>query len=249
MKLLFLDIETAPHKVFSWGLFEQDIHIDQIVEPGYTLCWAAKWRGQRRVLFDSVHQSNPRDMVKRIHALIDEADAVCQYNGDKFDLPTLNKEFLLQGLSPPSPSKQIDLLRTARGQFRLASNKLDYVAGVLGLGSKVKHKGMTLWRDCMDGKPEAWRVMERYNKQDVVLLERVYDRLLPWVKGHPNMALFVDAKAPTCPNCGGKVQARGWAFTATNKYPRYQCRGCGKWSRGRGTVLDKERKASVLVAA
>jgi hypothetical protein len=33
-KILLLDIETAPHRVYSWGLWKQDIHIDRIIEPG-----------------------------------------------------------------------------------------------------------------------------------------------------------------------------------------------------------------------
>ncbi len=42
----------------------------------------------------------------------------------------------------------------------------------------------------MNKDPAAWKVMEKYNKQDVLLLEKVYDRLLPWIKSHPNHHLF-----------------------------------------------------------
>ena len=250
MKLLFLDIETAPHTVFAWGLYDQDIHISQIVSPGYTLCWAAKWYGEKQVHFDSVHRSSPKAMLKRIHALLDEADAVCHFNGKKFDVPTLNGGFLQHGLTPPSPTKQIDLLLTCRKQFRLASNKLEFVCQTLGIGGKVEHKGMDLWRGCMDGDAESWRVMEAYNKQDVRLLEPLYERLRPWIVGHPNMALFVDSEKPVCPNCGSsRMQSRGVSPAATQVYRRYQCRECGKWARGRDTVLAKERRGSVLVAA
>ena len=51
MKKLILDIETAPHRVYAWGLWDQNIYIDQIEEPGYTLCWAAKWHGKNKVMF------------------------------------------------------------------------------------------------------------------------------------------------------------------------------------------------------
>ena len=250
MKLLFLDIETAPNKVFAWGLFDQNISIDQIVENGYTLCWAAKWRGERKVHFDAVWRSGAKKMAAGIHALLDEADAVVHYNGNKFDIPTLNKEFLLHGMPPPSPAKQVDLLLEVRREFRFSSNKLDHVARSLGLGQKVQHKGMALWSECMAGVESAWRTMERYNKGDVTLLEKVYDRTLPWLKKHPNMALFVDSKKMVCPNCGGhQLQARGTAQTTVSIYQRYQCRGCGKWSRGRQNIMAKERKPSVLVGA
>jgi DNA polymerase elongation subunit (family B) len=229
MKLLLLDIETAPHLSATWGLYDQNVAIDQLIEPGYTLCWAAKWYGEKEVMFESIVTGNKR-MIRRIHKLLNEADAVCHYNGTKFDIPTLNKEFLLLDLKPPSPFKEIDLLKTARRKFRLASNKLDFVAQALGLGSKTKHKGMALWFGCMKKNPEDWKVMEEYNKQDVLLLERVYKRLLPWISGHPNLSTFDGARC--CTNCGSEaLQARGWSVTAGGRYQRLQCTDCGKWMR------------------
>src|SRR5687768_6894842 len=101
-----LDIETAPHLSATWGLYDQNVAIDQLIEPGYTLCWAAKWYGEKEIMFESVMTGEKR-MVRRMHKLLDEADAVCHYNGKKFDVPTLNKEFLLRGLRPPAPFKEI----------------------------------------------------------------------------------------------------------------------------------------------
>lgn len=229
MKLLFLDIETAPHLSATWGLYNQNVALDQLLEPGYTLCWAAKWHGEKEVMFESVMTGEKR-MIRRVHRLLDEADAVCHYNGTKFDIPTLQKEFLLHGLHPPAPFKEIDLLKTARRNFRLASNKLDFVAQQLGLGSKVKHKGMSLWLGCMNRNPADWKVMEEYNKQDVVLLEKVYNRLLPWVVSHPNISVMEGVRC--CTHCGSeRMQARGWQITSAGRYQRFQCMECGKWSR------------------
>lgn len=240
MKILHLDIETAPNKVYSWGLWNQNIAISQIVEPGYTLCWAAKWHKTPQVMFNSVHQSSPIDMLKEIHELISEADAVVHYNGTKFDMPKLNQEFLEYGLAPPEPYKQIDLLKTVRKQFKLPSNKLDYVARHLGIAGKVQHKGMEMWEGCMNGNEADWRVMERYNKQDVKLLEKVYKRLLPWIDNHPNQALYADTDRPICTNCGSnRVQSRGTAVTRARKYKRYSCSDCGKWLRER-TVSEND---------
>lgn len=229
MRLLFLDIETAPHLSATWGLFNQNVALDQLITPGYTLCWAAKWHGEKEIMFESVMTGEKR-MIRRIHKLLSEADAVCHYNGTKFDIPTLQKEILLQDLPPPEPFKEIDLLRTARRRFRLASNKLDFVAQQLGLGSKTKHKGMALWLGCMNKNKEDWKVMEEYNKQDVLLLEKVYNRLLPWIIGHPNRSVMAGAKC--CVQCGGEhLQARGYEVTQAARYRRYQCVDCGKWNR------------------
>lgn len=227
MRILLLDIETAPMQVYAWSLWDKYVPIERIIEPGHTLCIAAKWLDERGIMFNSVHQSSRASMVKWIHKLLDEADAVCHYNGIKFDMPVLEAEFLSHGLKPPSPYKQIDLYRTVK-RFHVPSRKLDYIAQHLGLGRKTKHKGMDLWKACMAGDAAAWRVMERYNRQDVNLLEKLYKVLLPWIKQHPNHAL----EGECCPNCGSeKLQWRGWYHALTRSYRKFVCKSCGSWGR------------------
>lgn len=240
IKVLLLDIETAPNLVHVWGLWQQNVAINQIISSGYVLCWSAKWLGEKEVFFDSTYQSRSKKMIVGIHKLMDEADAIVHYNGTKFDIPTLNKEFLLRGLNPPSPSKEIDLLKTARGRFRFSSNKLDFIAQQLGLGKKTPHIGHQLWIDCMAKIPEAWATMEKYNKNDVVLLEKVYHKLLPWIKNHPNVNAFNGVDGVACPNCGSdKAQSRGYAVTTTLMYRRLHCKSCGNWFRGATTVTPR----------
>lgn len=234
MKLLLLDIETAPHIGYVWGLWQQNIGLSQLLESGYVLCWSAKWVGSDEIIFDSIHRSKPKAMLKRVHELLEEAHAVIHYNGTKFDIPTLNKEFLLKRMTPPSAYRQIDLYHTAKSRFRFASNKLDYIADQLGLGKKHKHEGFELWVKCMNGDPEAWATMEAYNKQDVVLLEGVYDAFRPWIRNHPNLALYMGSDAPHCYSCGSlNMHRRGYSFTTTGRYQRYRCGDCGSWSRDR----------------
>jgi len=230
IKILLLDIETSPNSVHVWGLWQQNVSINQIMESSRVLCWSAKWLGEKPIFFDSVNKSKEKDMLKKIHALISEADAVVHYNGTRFDMPTLNKEFLLNGMTPPSPYKQIDLLRTMKSQFRFPSNKLDYVAQRLGLGAKTKHSGHELWVKCMNNDVASWKVMEKYNKQDVVLLEKVYEKILPWIKQHPNMNMYTEGYV--CPTCSSsKIQRRGTNTTNAGVYQRYQCTDCGTWSQ------------------
>jgi len=247
MKILLLDIETAPNKVFTWGLWNQNIAINQIEEAGYTLCWAAKWYGKKNVMFASLFRDGAEEMLKQVYNLIDEADVVIHYNGTKFDLPTLNQEFAKMRWSPPSPVLEIDLLKTARKKFRLPSNKLAFVVEYLGLSKKVAHKGMELWRGCMRGDPKSWKIMEKYNKGDLPPLEDIYNYLRPWISNHPNYGLFEDSEVPTCPSCGGHhLQKRGYAYTATQKYQRLQCQDCGSWSREKFTAITKENRKQVL---
>jgi DNA polymerase III epsilon subunit-like protein len=187
-------------------------------------------------------------MLRGIHKLLDEADAVVHYNGSRFDIPTINKEFLLHGFPPPQPYKQIDLLKVARQKFRFPSNKLDYVARALGFEGKVRHIGHELWVKCMNDDPAAWKDMEHYNKGDVLLLEKVYEKLLPWVSSHPNHGLYTDGTRPVCTNCGGeKMQRRGFERTRARIYRRYQCQLCRTWMRSTALDMPEPQKEHLLV--
>lgn len=245
MKILLLDIETAPNLAYVWGIFKENIPIQRIVASGYVLCWAAKWYGEKRVSFASVETTSPQRMLHGIHKMLDEADVVVHYNGKSFDIPTLNKEFVSHGLKPPSPYKQVDLLQIVRATFRFPSNKLDYVCTALGLGSKVRHPGFEMWVQCMAKDPKAWREMERYNRQDVKILEQLYDRLKPWIRCHPNHGAYEDITC--CPKCGSEeFTRRGHAFTHAGKYARYSCGKCGGWFRGTKTEsLNKEKMMNI----
>src|SRR5690242_13408889 len=144
MKALVIDIETSPNLAHVWGLFNQNVSINQLRESTQVICWAAKWVGKPGVLFASDHHDGHEVVVQQAWELIDEADSLVTYNGANFDTKHLNREFLLAGLAPPSPVLQIDLLRTMRKQFRFTSNKLDHVSQQLGVGKKVKHEGHEL---------------------------------------------------------------------------------------------------------
>jgi len=246
-RILLLDIETAPNKVYAWGLWDQNISINQIVGSGYVLCWAAKWLGSSEMYFGSLQGSTPKKMLGAIHRLLEEADVVIHYNGQRFDIPTLNKEFIKNGFPPPAPYKQLDLLRVCKAAFRFESNKLDYVSQALAIGAKVKHEGFELWVKCMDGDEKAWARMGRYNRNDVTLLEKLYRRLRPWIVRHPNLGVEKDAVA--CPKCGSeKVQRRGEQVAQIKRYHRYHCQACAAWFRGNKALAGprSERGVNIL---
>jgi len=226
MRVLFLDIETSPNLAHVWGLFNQNVSLNQLRESSYTLCFAAKWRGEKKVMF---YRSD--DMIEQAWRLLDEADVVTHYYGKHFDIPTLNKEFVVRGYRPPSPYKQVDLCAVVKKCFRFPSNKLAYVSEALGLDGKVKHEGHELWVKVMAGDAKAWKEMETYNKRDVTLLEELEAVLLPWISNYPSSRLY-DGTITTCPTCMiGSLQRRGFAYTATGKYQRYVCLDCGSWTR------------------
>jgi hypothetical protein len=93
-------------------------------------------------------------------------------------------------------------LKVVRQHFRFPSNKLDYVAQELGLGSKEKHEGFELWVKCMQRDLAAWQKMEKYNIQDVILLEKLYTTLLPWIISTPSRGITKVLREQLAKNVG-----------------------------------------------
>jgi DNA polymerase elongation subunit (family B) len=255
INVLFLDTETSPNQVDTWGLRDQNIAINQIRKPGALLCWGAKWQGRpdEEVIFDSVRESTRLQMVKHLHSLISDADVIVGYNNINFDMKVINREFVLAGLPPPPPVKQIDLLRVMRRNFRFASNKLDYVSQQLGLGKKTAHMGHALWTMCEQGDADAWALMTKYNKQDVLLTEKLYDRVLPWIGAqHPNRNNYPGhPEIRGCHACGSvHLQQRGERITVAQRYIRYQCQDCGTWGSSAFQKLNtREDRERIIRAA
>ena len=86
-KVLLLDIETSPLVSFTWGLFDQNIGLNQIKDDWSVLSWAAKWYGEKKMMYQDVrHQKNKRDdkaMLAGIWHLLDEADIVVGQNSKR----------------------------------------------------------------------------------------------------------------------------------------------------------------------
>jgi uncharacterized protein YprB with RNaseH-like and TPR domain len=243
MKLLFLDIETSPINAYTWGLWQQNVGLNQIISSTEVMCFGARWYGSKKVIFKSVHHDGKKHMLKEIHSLMDEADIVCGWNSASFDHKHLKREFIQANMLPPSPSKDLDLMRVVKQQFKFPSNKLDYVAQTLGVGAKVQHSGFDLWVKCMAGNDRAWREMKKYQIQDVDLLVDLYEKLKPWIKNHPSTPMH-NFKEDGCVVCGSqKLQRRGFEKTNSGVYQRYQCQSCGKWQKDSSRVATTSMRS------
>lgn len=231
-KILTLDIETSPNVSYTWGLWNQNVGISQIIESTRMISFAAKWHHQKKTFFYSEHHNSRKEMIQAAWDLLNEADILVTYNGINFDVKHLQREFVSIGMTPPSPFKNVDLLRVIKGQFRFPSNKLDYVSQAIGIGQKVKHEGQELWNLVLSGDEKAWGRMKRYNIQDVKLTESLFDFLGPWIKSPhiPHMGLWMGER--TCYRCGSdNLVQDGFGHTNATVYARLQCHDCGGWNR------------------
>ena len=247
VKVLFFDIETMPHQVYAWGLWDQNVGLSQIIQPGRVFAFAAKWLGNPKVEFYSDFEHTHEGMVEAAHRLLSEADIVVTYNGMSFDIPHMQREFLLAGMAPPRPYKQIDLMRVAKKQFKFASNKLDFISQQLGLGRKTSHEGFDLWVKCMAGDEKALRKMAVYAKQDVKLTEKLYHYLLPWLTNVPHVGQMAGL-ANSCWACGGtKLRRDGVAHAFVTSYRLYECLKCGAWVRGNQRLQEATTTRQVAI--
>lgn len=180
-RLLVIDIETMANLCWAWDVWDQNISPAQIVRHKRTISFAAKWVGERKVEFYSEFHDGRDAMIGRAWELLDEADAIVGYNSKRFDIKHLNTEFKLYGMGPYSPFQHIDLYQVTKREFAFGSNKLESVADRLGLGRKKEHEGFGLWLKCEAGDEEAWKRMRAYNRQDVVLTEKLFEEYRQWI--------------------------------------------------------------------
>lgn len=244
MKILLFDIETSPNLAYIWGIYEQNAI--SVERDWFVMCFAAKWLDEKRVINYSIDKFplykkdkfDDRCVLEQLWHLLDNADVVIAHNGDSFDIKKVNARFIELGFEPPSPYITVDTLKLARKHFKFDSNKLNDLGEHLHIGRKVKHEGFKLWKDCLNGKKSAWNLMNKYCKQDVVLLEKLYFKLLPWIKTRYNFNV-VNNTSYACPTCGSlKLEKRGFNFTKTGKYQRFKCKDCLSWSQGIHNLLD-----------
>lgn len=178
-----------------------------------------------------------KHIVLAMQSAFNQSDAVVGHNSCSFDIKWINARAMFHGLPPMKDIIQIDTKKIAKEKFYFNSNRLDYLGKFLKLGCKIK-TDFKLWQDCMKGDAKAIKEMVRYNKQDVLLLEKVYLKLSPYVKTALNFNV-VAGSTDKCPHCGsGSLQKRGSGYTKTSTYERYQCqaKGCGRWSSGPRTA-------------
>jgi hypothetical protein len=256
-KILILDIETAPILAYAWDIWDQNIALNQIEEDWFIIAWAAKWLGESKVMYKDLRNidlqdhyvtGEDRSILQKIWELVDEADIILTQNGKKFDAKKLNARFIINGMKPPRSYRHVDTLQIAKKNFGFTSNKLAYMSDKLCKKyKKLEHKkfpGFELWKECLRGNKSAWKEMEKYNIHDVLALEELYTKLMPW-DNSVNFDVYRDELTNIC-KCGSKkFKKYGFGYTTTGKFQRYVCQNCGTETRSKVNLLTKEKRASL----
>lgn len=259
MKIVCLDVETAPMKSFHWQAKTKYISDGFNEQPTTLLC--ASWKVgdspientsihhyQKRLTEKSVRKDKP--VVKRLHELLmqgaEENWVFVAQNGDRFDLPKIKSRCLYYGLAPIPKLITVDTLKVAR-KLGFDYNRLDYLDKFLHGhdAGKVETRGWLMWRDVVsefsnhEKRLTAMKEMLHYCDGDIVALERVFNTLRPWIDNFPNMNMWQNTTA-CCPNCGSEdIIYRSKPYIAkTRLYRRMSCKSCQKWFRESGAIKN-----------
>lgn len=252
-RILFYDIETSLMPVAVFSLLHNDyITPDAILQERYVICGSWSWNDESRVHAVSVlddpkrYKKNPHDdlhVIKVLHGVLSQADVIVHHNGDSFDKRYVDTRILVNGLPALPPVPSIDTYKVAKSKLLLASNKLDYLGKLLGVGRKIKTSS-ELWMKVLNGDAKAVKEMVTYNKQDVLLLRDVFKKLQAYIPNYINLELF---GGTGCPRCGStSVQSRGLHRAISRVYRRFVCNSCGGWYRMVANERDVKPKYRVL---
>jgi len=232
-KTLIFDIELSPNLAWVYQKYETDV-LD-FDKYQWVQSVSFKWLGKDKTYTyiqpdfpewnnDKFDDSGP---LKKLYEAIEQSEIVVGHNVKKFDIKKINTRFLIKGMSPPRPYKVVDTLTVARSKFGFVGNSLNDLSIQLGIGQKLEKGVSQLWKKCINGDLKAWEHMRKYNRQDVLLTEKIYKILLPWMEPFP----VVHIDNGKCRKCqGNHLIKRGHAYTKKGQFHRLQCVGCGSWS-------------------
>lgn len=230
LRILIVDIETAPAEMWGWGMFKQSFGVDQVKNDPYILCVGVQWLGEREITMFTKWDHGTKVMLQEVADRITEADMIIGKNSEAFDLPWLMTEFLKYGIKMPPPTTHLDLQKVCRKNFRFLSGKLEYIVQYLEIGHKMDTGGFKLWREVMAGNPVAQRKMMRYCAHDVRVTGRLYVKMRGFIPNHPHMG-FTPKKQ--CGACGSHhVHVSKWRRTKAMRIQQLHCQSCGSYFDG-----------------
>lgn len=232
-RVLLVDVETKPVKVWAWRTGKQYVNHSNIVEGEKfdIICICYKFAGEKTVksLDWGNDKQDSRKMIEKFGRVVEKADVVIGHNGDNFDIKQINTQRLMHNLPPINWPTSEDTLKMLRKKFYLTSFSLQYVSELL-FGAKKDPMCFQDWVDVVDNKdPKALKKMIKYCKKDVLLLEKVWERCYKYLdnKAHRGAMVGNDPKT-SCEKCGSQelTKLRDVKFTRTTKKFKFACDDC-----------------------
>jgi hypothetical protein len=235
VRRLFWDIETSPNIGFFWRPgWKVTIDPDNIIHERAIICICYKWQGNKKVHHLRWDKGDDSKMIKEFLVEVEASDELVAHNGDKFDMAWYNGRHLMHGFDPIPKAKTVDTYRMAAKNFNLNSYKLDYLAKIL-LGEGKISTDYSMWKKIvLENDEKSMRKMIKYCKKDVVLLERVWEKLSAYDDPATHAAVNASGNVRDrwkCAHCGSDyVKKSKTRITAKGmKQHQMQCLDCGRY--------------------
>jgi DNA polymerase elongation subunit (family B) len=232
-KRLFYDIETSYNIVKSWRIgYEVRLTDKDIIQERAIICVAYKWDGDSQVKYLAWNKGDDSELVTKFAEILNSADEVIGHNSDRFDTKWLRTRCLYHGVALTPFIQSIDTLKEAKKLFLFNSNKLDYISKFLGSEGKMETGGLELWDDVvLRHNKQALNKMVAYCKQDVEVLEEVFNKLNPYLKNKVTKTIKIEGNGINCVECSSQniVKHKIRISIAGRQTQQYQCKTCGKY--------------------
>lgn len=227
-KVIIFDVETAPMVTASFTLYPENIGHNNIIEDWFMICAAWKELDKKKVESVAIKKKGKdKDVVSVLRDALADADVLVAHNGAKFDIKKLNTRLIYHRLPPLPKIPMVDTLKEVKKIAAHSSNRLDYLGQALGVGRK-QETTQGLWLRAMKGDQEAISEMVRYNIGDVILNERVYKIIRPYMETHPHMGVMSGGFRGNCPKCGSDnvVHWGGYVTVTGIIKKKMKCHNC-----------------------
>lgn len=184
---------------------------------------------------------NDKLLTMELHKVMSSADILLGQNSDQFDVKMANYFFIMNGLSPVPPTKYIDTKKIAKRYFRFQNNTLDNLGEELGFGGKTQITYKDLWVPAyLQGDKKSWKLMDEYCKNDVDKTTKIYLKMRPFMRSHPNLAR-ITGEFDSCPRCGGfDYRVKAYRTTDVSRYKQYYCNTCGGYFSDRKAITETD---------
>lgn len=247
-RILILDVEridgiTQQHYWDRRDLQKRYVfHSDVLREPRTTIL-CAKWYDSPDVIRLAEWDKGGRGtFLKRVHALISQADVLVGHNIDNADDPWIKGDLFFPrighphrpNLPPLPPYKTIDTLKVARTfKSGVQFKSLNALCEIIGIPAKTDaYDRARMERAVTEKSPEDRERLVEYCAGDVIATQGLLDWLRPHIKNHP--ALFVDGKdkLTVCNRCGHETEPTARRYVANVlSYSMRKCPNCKAYSR------------------
>lgn len=243
MKRLLIDIETSPNICLSWRTgYKIDLQPESIIQERAIICICYKWEGKPKIHSLKWNNGDDKQLLQEFAKVAAEADEIVGHNGDHFDLPWIRTRSLFHNIPLIQDIKSLDTFQTAKSKYYFNSNKLDYIAQYLGLGKKIATGGLQSWKDIMGGNTKALNRMVKYCQNDVLLLEKVFQKLKVQANCKTHVAVLQGGLRSDCPECASVNVNRHKIRPTRAGYVQIQlhCQDCSRYFSVPESVLKSD---------